>query len=119
MSLVGHNLYHNTWGMGTVEREDNNILYVRFVNTAEGEVLKSFMYPDAIIKGHLVGADEAAQSAIATTENEQKCNRCGKVNVRTRDVDGERMCASCCTKYAAICCICGKIHGGFTNKGAS
>lgn len=115
MSLVGQNLYHSTWGMGTVEREDNNILYVRFPNAANGDILKPFMYPDAIIKGHLVAADEAARAAIETTENEQKCNRCGKTNVRTRDIDGERMCASCCTKYAAVCCICGKMH--LSNKG--
>lgn len=110
MSLVGQNMYHNTWGIGIVECEDNNILYVRFLNTADGEILKRFVFPDAIIKGHLVGADEAAQIAIATTENEKKCNRCGKGNVRTSSVDGERMCAACCSQYAAVCCICGKIH---------
>ena len=110
MGLIGHRMSHAKWGIGVVESEEKNILYVRFRNTAEGEVLKPFMYPDALVKGHLIAADEDAQSAINNTENERRCTRCGKSNVRTIDVDGERMCSSCSSKLAAICSICGKIH---------
>ena len=95
MGLTGHSMSHAKWGIGVVEREENNILYVRFQNTTVGEVLKTFMYPDAIVKGYLIAANDDAQSAIKKTENEQKCARCGKANVRTIDVDGERMCSSC------------------------
>ena len=64
MGLIGHSMSHAKWGIGIVEREENNILYVRFRNTAEGEVLKPFIYPDALVKGHLIAADADAQTAI-------------------------------------------------------
>lgn len=110
MGLTGHSMSHAKWGIGVVEREENNILYVRFHNTTEGEVLKTFMYPDAIVKGYLIAANDDAQSAIKKTENEQKCARCGKTNVRTIDVDGEKMCSSCSSKFVAVCSVCGKVH---------
>ena len=90
MSLVGHKVRHRSWGEGIVESHAETFMSVRFMSTDEGEITKKFIFPDALVRGFLVGVDAESVAAIEKTIGDLKCSACGAQNVRTIEVDGER-----------------------------
>jgi len=110
MSLVGHKVRHRSWGEGIVESHAETFMSVRFMSTDEGEITKKFIFPDALVRGFLVGVDAESVAAIEKTIGDLKCSACGAQNVRTIEVDGERLCPSCKNKYALSCAKCGSPH---------
>jgi len=77
MSLVGHKVRHRSWGEGIVESHAETFMSVRFMSTDEGEITKKFIFPDALVRGFLVGVDAESVAAIEKTIGDLKCSACG------------------------------------------
>lgn len=110
MSLVGCKVRHRSWGEGIVESHAETYMSVRFMRADEGEVIKRFIFPDALVGGFLVGVDAESVAVIEKTVCDRKCSVCGSQNVRTVEVDGKRLCPGCKNKYAVACAKCGTPH---------
>lgn len=108
--LVGCRVLHSTLGYGIIEDNANGIITVRFKDSIGGEKFSRFLFPGAFLEKHLVGADVAAEKRISQTIADSKCCICGRNDVLTESIDGDRFCSRCKKSYTVKCRFCGNTY---------
>lgn len=110
MSIIGQKVHHTSWGQGVIIDQTEVTVSVQFHALPDSQQVKRLVFPDAFIKGHLIGADSQAIVAIENTLSERKCSICGKTNVRTKLIDEKRICSLCQPKLATVCVSCNEYY---------
>lgn len=113
MSLIGCKLSHVKWGVGIVEQHTDTTLSVRFVDSGNTEQIKRFVYPDAIIQGHLYATDPRTLLLINKSMQECTCSVCGIKNTSTEVIGQKRLCNACKKSHMVkVCSFCDSIFEG-------
>lgn len=110
MSIVGCIVYSKRFGKGRVEKCENNIITVKFNDKNCGEFQTNFIFPSAFSNGFLTSSDERIPQYIKQTTIEQTCTSCGRTNLQTELIDGNRFCETCEKQKTSRCIFCGEVH---------
>lgn len=110
MSIIGCIVYNKRYGKGCIEKCENNIITVKFNDQNCGEFTINFIFPGAFSNGFLIAYDEKIPQYIKQIEIEQTCTSCGRNNLPTKLIDGNRFCTTCEKQKTSHCIFCGEVH---------